>query len=59
MQIGLGVLPNSISGIFTQGSIQSTSEATNVALEGNGFFSSGTRWMTGSTPVPAIFFLQQ
>lgn len=38
MQIGLGVLPNSISGIFTQGSIQSTSEATNVALEGNGFF---------------------
>lgn len=38
MQVGLGVLPNSINGIFTQGSIQSTPEATNVALEGNGFF---------------------
>jgi flagellar hook protein FlgE len=38
MQIGLGVLPNSVNGIFTQGSIQNSSEATNVALEGNGFF---------------------
>ncbi len=38
MQIGLGALPNSISGVFTQGSIQNTSEATNVAVEGNGFF---------------------
>ena len=38
MQIGLGVLPNSLSGIFTQGSIQSSSQATNCALEGNGFF---------------------
>jgi len=38
MQIGLGTLPNSISGIFTQGSIQNTSESTNVAVEGNGFF---------------------
>ncbi len=38
MQIGLGTLPGSIDGIFTQGSIQSTAEATNVAIEGNGFF---------------------
>lgn len=38
MQVGLGTLPNSISGIFSQGSIMSTGDATNVALEGNGFF---------------------
>jgi flagellar hook protein FlgE len=38
MQVGLGVLPTSIDGIFTQGSIQNTTEATNVAIEGNGFF---------------------
>lgn len=38
MQIGLGTLPNSISGIFSQGSIQNTTDPTNVALEGNGFF---------------------
>jgi len=38
MQIGLGTLTNSITGIFSQGSIQTTGDATNVALEGNGFF---------------------
>jgi flagellar hook protein FlgE len=38
MQIGLGTLTNSISGVFSQGSIQTTSDSTNVALEGNGFF---------------------
>jgi flagellar hook protein FlgE len=38
MQVGLGTLPNSISGIFSQGAIQNSSESTNVALEGNGFF---------------------
>ena len=38
MQIGLGALPNSITGVFSQGSIKNTSEATNVAVEGNGFF---------------------
>ncbi|MCP5102661.1 MAG: flagellar hook protein FlgE [bacterium] len=38
MQIGLGTLTNSISGVFSQGSIQTTADATNVALEGNGFF---------------------
>jgi flagellar hook protein FlgE len=38
MQVGLGILPNSISGIFSQGSIQTTSDSTNAAIEGNGFF---------------------
>ncbi len=38
MQNGLGVLPSSVNGIFSQGPILSTSEASNVAIEGNGFF---------------------
>lgn len=38
MQIGLGTLTNSITGIFSQGAIQTTGDSTNVALEGNGFF---------------------
>lgn len=38
MQVGLGILPNSISGVFSQGSIQTTTDSTNAALEGNGFF---------------------
>jgi flagellar hook protein FlgE len=38
MQVGLGVTTGSISPTFSQGSIQSTSEATNVAIQGNGFF---------------------
>ncbi len=38
MQIGLGVFPSAVNGIFSQGSIQVTNEATNVAIEGNGFF---------------------
>ncbi len=38
MQVGLGVLVSSVDGIFSQGSIQKSGEATNVALEGNGFF---------------------
>jgi flagellar hook protein FlgE len=38
MQIGLGVTTGSISPVFSQGSIQNTSEATNVAIQGNGFF---------------------
>lgn len=38
MQVGLGVTTGSISPVFSQGSIQSTSEATNVAVQGNGFF---------------------
>jgi flagellar hook protein FlgE len=38
MQVGLGVTTGSISPMFGQGSIQNTSEATNVAIQGNGFF---------------------
>jgi flagellar hook protein FlgE len=38
MQVGLGVTTGSISPAFSQGSIQTTSEATNVAIQGNGFF---------------------
>lgn len=38
MQIGLGTLTNSISGVFSQGSLQTSADSTNVALEGNGFF---------------------
>ncbi|HEX7085468.1 MAG TPA: flagellar hook protein FlgE [Vicinamibacterales bacterium] len=38
MQVGLGVVTGSISPVFSQGSIESTREATNVAIEGNGFF---------------------
>jgi flagellar hook protein FlgE len=38
MQVGLGVTTGAISPVFSQGSIQTTSEATNVAIQGNGFF---------------------
>lgn len=38
MQVGLGVMTGSISPVFSQGSIESTREATNVAIQGNGFF---------------------
>jgi flagellar hook protein FlgE len=38
MQIGLGVMTSAIDGVFSQGSIQTSTEATNVAIEGNGFF---------------------
>jgi flagellar hook protein FlgE len=38
MQVGLGVTTGSISPVFSQGSIQSTTEATNVAIQGNGLF---------------------
>jgi flagellar hook protein FlgE len=38
MQVGLGVTTGSISPVFSQGSIQATTEATNVAIQGNGFF---------------------
>jgi flagellar hook protein FlgE len=38
MQVGLGVTTGSISPVFSQGSIQNTSEATNVSIQGNGFF---------------------
>ena len=38
MQIGLGVVTGSISPIFSQGAIENTREATNVAIQGAGFF---------------------
>ena len=38
MQIGLGVATGSISPVFSQGSIENTQEATNVAIQGDGFF---------------------
>ena len=37
-QVGLGVGVGSISPVFSQGAIEKTSEATNVAIQGNGFF---------------------
>ena len=38
MQVGLGVMTGSISPVFSQGAIENTREATNVAIQGNGFF---------------------
>jgi flagellar hook protein FlgE len=38
MQIGLGVVTSSVSPVFSQGAIENTREATNVAIQGNGFF---------------------
>src|SRR5688572_18724776 len=38
MQIGLGVTTGSISPVFSQGAIENSREATNVAIQGNGFF---------------------
>jgi len=37
-QVGLGVTTGAISPIFSQGAIENTREATNVAIQGNGFF---------------------
>jgi flagellar hook protein FlgE len=37
-QVGLGVTVGSISPVFSQGSIENTREATNVAIQGGGFF---------------------
>ncbi len=38
LQVGLGVTTNSISPVFSQGTIENSREATNVAIQGNGFF---------------------
>jgi len=38
MQVGLGVVTGSISPVFSQGAPESTREATNVAIQGGGFF---------------------
>jgi flagellar hook protein FlgE len=38
MQVGLGVVTGSIAPVFSQGAIENTREATNVAIQGSGFF---------------------
>ena len=38
MQVGLGVVASSVSPVFSQGAIENTREATNVAIQGGGFF---------------------
>lgn len=38
MQVGLGVMTGAISPVFSQGTIENTHEATNVAIQGSGFF---------------------
>ena len=38
MQVGLGVVTGSISPVFSQGAVENTREATNVAIQGGGFF---------------------
>src|ERR1043165_6028678 len=38
MQVGLGVVTGAISPVFSQGTIENTREATNVAIQGSGFF---------------------
>ena len=38
MQVGLGVTTGSISPVYSQGAIENTREATNVAIQGSGFF---------------------
>ena len=38
VQVGLGVITGTISPVFNQGAIESTREATNVAIQGDGFF---------------------
>jgi flagellar hook protein FlgE len=38
MQVGLGVVTGAISPVFSQGSIENSREATNVAIQGAGFF---------------------
>jgi len=38
VQIGLGSSVNSITHIFSQGSIQNTDKSTDVAIQGDGFF---------------------
>jgi flagellar hook protein FlgE len=38
MQVGLGTEINSFTRIFSQGSIQTTTKNTDLAIQGNGFF---------------------
>ncbi len=38
MQVGLGVVVGQMSPVYNQGAIEATGEATNAAIQGNGFF---------------------
>jgi flagellar hook protein FlgE len=38
MQVGLGVVTGQMSPVFNQGAIENSGEATNAAIQGNGFF---------------------
>src|ERR687892_2773624 len=38
MQVGLGVTTGAINPVFSQGAIENTREATNVAIQGSGLF---------------------
>jgi flagellar hook protein FlgE len=38
LQVGLGVTTGAIAPVFSQGAIENTREATNVAIQGGGFF---------------------
>lgn len=38
MQVGLGTEVNSVTRIFSQGSVQTTGKATDLAIQGDGFF---------------------
>jgi flagellar hook-basal body protein len=38
MQVGLGTEVNSVTRIFSQGSVQATGKATDLAIQGDGFF---------------------
>ncbi len=48
-QVGLGVVAGSVSQTFSQGSIESTREPTNIAIQGRGFFIVGTTEGTAYT----------
>jgi flagellar hook protein FlgE len=51
MQVGLGVTVGSIDSLMSQGSVQTTSNPTDVAIQGDGFL----RVATGSPPATAPF----
>ena len=53
MQVGLGVVTGSISPVFSQGAIENTREATNVAIQGSGFFVGRATARQSPTPAPA------
>ncbi len=50
MQVGLGVELNAVSPEITQGSLQSTGNPTDVAIQGNGWFRVGTGTPSTANP---------